>query len=59
MSILNIPLLSKRLKKKKKKIPKLSLFASRLGAMINHQWLNLPITGTNIHGPKEVLVIEV
>ena len=27
--------------------------------MINPQWLQLPISGTNFHGPKEVQAIEV
>ena len=29
------------------------------GAMINPQWLELPISRTNFHGPKDVRVTEV
>ena len=43
----------------KKKYPKLSLFASWTGAMINPQWLELPMSRTNFHGPKDVRAIEV
>ena len=42
-----------------KDFPKLSLFASWTGAMINHQWLELPMSRTNFHGPKDVRAIEV
>ena len=43
----------------RKDFPKLSLFASRTGAMINPQWLELPMSRTNIHGHKDVRAIEV
>ena len=39
--------------------PKLSLFASSTGVMINPQWLELPMSRTNFHGPKDVRAIEV
>ena len=35
------------------------LFASWPVAMINPQWLELPISRTNIYGPKDVRVSEV
>ena len=54
MSTLNIPLLSRR---SKKKIPKLSASASWPGVMINPQWLKLPIYQINFHGPKYVWTI--
>ena len=38
---------------------KLSLFASWTGAMINPQWLKLPMSQTNFHGPKDVHAIEI
>ena len=56
MSTLNILLLSSR---SKTKFPKLLTFASLPGAMINPQWLKLPISRTNFHGPKDVGAIEV
>ena len=40
-------------------IPKLSTFASWPGALINPHWLELPISGTDFYGPKDVLAIEV
>ena len=43
----------------RKDFPKLSLFASWAGAMINPQWLELPMSRTNFHGPKDVRAIEV
>ena len=43
----------------RKDFPKLSLFASRTGAMINPQWLELPMSRTNFHDPKDVRAIEV
>ena len=43
----------------RKYFPKLSLFASWTGAMINPQWLELPMSRTNFHGPKDVRAIEV
>ena len=43
----------------RKKVPKLSLFASWPGAMINPQWLKLPLSRTNFHGPKDVWAIKV
>ena len=42
-----------------KKIPKLSLFASWPGTMINPQWLELPMSRTIFYGPKDVRAIEV
>ena len=41
--------------------PKLSLqcICSWTGAMINPQWLELPMSRTNFHGPKDVRAIEV
>ena len=35
------------------------LFASWLGAVINPQWLELPISRTNFYSPKDVRAIEV
>ena len=35
------------------------LFASRTGAMINPQWLELPMSRTIFYGPKDVRAIEV
>ena len=37
----------------------MSLFASWPGAMINNQWLELPISRTNFNGPKDLWAIEV
>ena len=45
--------------KEVKKIPKLSLFASWPGTMINPQWLELPMSLTFFYGLKDVLAIEV
>ena len=45
--------------KKIKKIPKLSLFASWPGIMINPQWLELPMSRTISYGPKDVRAIEI
>ena len=42
-----------------KDFPKLSLFASWNGAMINPQWLELPMSRTNFHGPKDARAIEI
>ena len=42
-----------------KNVPKLLSFASWPVVMSNHQWLELPISGTNVHGPKDVRAIEV
>ena len=51
--------MSKSLRRKSKSdFPKLSLFASWTGAMINHQWLELSMFRTNFHGPKDVRAIE-
>ena len=55
MSTINIPLLCRRLKK-------ISLNYRHLlpeRAMINPQWLELPISRTNFHGTKDVRAIEV
>ena len=43
----------------RKDFPKLSLFSSSTGAMINPQWFELPMSRTNFHGPKDVRAIEV
>ena len=43
----------------RKDFPKLSPFASWTGAMINPQWLELPMSRTNFHGPKDVWATEV
>ena len=43
----------------RKVIPKLSSFASWPGAINNPQYLELPISRSNFHGPKEIRVIEV
>ena len=43
----------------RKDFPKLLLSASWTGAMINPQWLELPMSRTNFHGPKDVRAIEV
>ena len=45
--------------KDRKDFPKLSPFASWLGTMINPQWLELPMSRTIFHGPKDVWAIEV
>ena len=42
----------------RKDFPKLSLFASWTGAMINPQWLELPMSRMNFHGPKDIRAIE-
>ena len=55
MSTLNIQLLYRR----SKKFPNLSPFASWPCAIINPQWLELPISQTNFHGPNDVRAIEV
>ena len=55
MSALNIQSLCRN----QKDFPKLSLFASSTGAMINPQWLELPMSRMNFHGPKHVRAIEV
>ena len=43
----------------RKDFHKLSLFASWTGAMINPQWLELPMSRTNFYSPKDVQAIEV
>ena len=43
----------------RKDFPKLSAFASWTGAMINPQWLELPMSQTIFHGPKDVRAIEI
>ena len=43
----------------RKHVPKLPLFASWTGAMINPQWFELPMSRTNFHGPKDVRAIDV
>ena len=47
MSTLNIPLFVEDRKDTLKEFQ----FASRPGAMINPQWLELPVSRTNSHGP--------
>ena len=42
-----------------KDIPELYPFPSRPGVMINPQWLELPMSRTNLHSPKDVQVIKV
>ena len=42
-----------------KDLPILLSFASWHGAMINPQWLKLPMSWINFHGPKDVGAIEV
>ena len=42
-----------------KDIPELSPAASWPGAMINPQWLELPLSRTNFNSPKDLHVIEV
>ena len=54
MSAFNIPVIYRRLKIHSYIFP----FVSLLGAMINPQWLELPISGTNFYGPKDVRAIE-
>ena len=46
-------------KEMKKKIPKLSLFASWSDTIINPQWLELPMSRKIFCGPKDVRAIEV
>ena len=53
MSTRNILLLKSREKK-----TKLSPFAYLPGVIINPQWLELPISRTNVHSPKGVRAIE-
>ena len=55
MSTLNIQLLCRI----SIDFPELAIFASRPGAMINLHWLELPMTRTIFHGPKDVRAIEV
>ena len=55
MSTLNIQPLCRN----RKDFPELSLFASWTGAMISPQWLELPMSRRNFHGPKDVRAIEV
>ena len=55
MSTLNVQLLCRRLTD----FPELAIFASRPGAMINLDWLKLPMAPTIFHGPKGVRAIEV
>ena len=53
MSIPKIPLFYIR----KKIIPKLSPFVSRLGTRIHSLWLKVPMSRTNFHGPKYVSMV--
>ena len=57
MSTLNVQLYC--VENQKKKIPKLSRFASWPGTMINPQGLELPMSWTIFYGPKDVWAIEV
>ena len=34
-------------------------FLSLPGAMFNPQWLDLPVSNTNFHGPKDVRAIDI
>ena len=43
----------------RKDFPNLSIFASLTCAMINPQWIELPMSRTNFHGPKDVRAMEV
>ena len=43
----------------RKDFPKLSLFAFWTCAVINPQWLELPMSRTNFYGPEDVRAIEV
>ena len=54
MTTLNIPLIYR---KSRKDIPKSSPFGSCPGAMVNPQWLELSMSRTNFHGPKDVQAI--
>ena len=56
MTTLNISLIYRR---SRKDIPKSSPFGSCPGAMVNPQWLELSMSRTNFHGPKDVQAIEV
>ena len=55
MSTPNIQLLCR----KSKRFPKIITVCFLTGAMVNPQWLELPISRTNFHGPKDVRAIEV
>ena len=48
MSILNIPLLSERMKK----IPQITAICAWPGVIINPQWLKLSIFWANFYGPR-------
>ena len=56
MSTHNTPLSYKRLKTD---IPKLYPCASWPVVMIKRQWIELPMSRTNLNSPKDVRVIEV
>ena len=56
MSKLNISLFGEEDRKDFLKLPP---FASWTGAMIDPQWLELPISRTNFHGLKQFRAIEV
>ena len=43
--------------KDRKDIPKLNPFASLRSVMINPQWLELLMSRTNLHGPKDVIKV--
>ena len=43
----------------RKVVPKSSLFTFSSDAIVNPQWLELPMSRTNFHGPKDVRAVEV
>ena len=55
MSTLNIQLLCRG----SIDFPELAIFASRPGAMINLDWLELSMARTIFHGPKGIQAIDV
>ena len=59
MSALKIPLFTIVYLEDRKDILKSSPFLSWPGAMINPQWLELLMSRTNFHGPKDVWATEV
>ena len=55
LNTLNIPLITED----QKDSPNLFPFALWPGTLVNPQWLELPMSGTKFHGPKDVWSIEV
>ena len=55
MRTLTIPLFYRRLKRRLKSFS----FASKPGAMINPQCLELPMSRTHFHGSKEIRAVEI